>query len=179
MNQKVEKALNDQMKYELESAYIYLGMSIFLNTKDLEGAAHWMNMQVLEESIHAAKIHAFMTDREGKILLHNIEAPPVKWESVLATFEAALAHEQKMTERLNSLMDLSLAERDHATVNLMQWFINEQVEEEATLNKIIPKIRLAGSEGSAILLIDQELATRIQPPLAIPPTQNNAAGAAP
>ena len=160
LTDKLQKALNDQLLYEFESAYIYLAMATYLDTLDLEGATHWMGMQAREEVMHAAKLHTYMSDRDAAIELQTIPAPPATWESVMA----ALAHESKMTVRLNDLMELAQTERDHATVSLMQWFVDEQVEEEATLRHIIGKLKLVGKDSSGLFMIDRDLSARVAPP---------------
>jgi ferritin len=169
LTDKLQTALNNQLKHEFESAYIYLAMATHLDTLDLEGAAHWMRMQAREEIMHAAKLHTFMSDRDAGIRLQTIEAPPAHWETVLAVFEAAMTHEQKMTERLNELMEFAQTERDHATVSLMQWFVDEQVEEEATLRHIIAKLKLVGADTSGLFMIDRDLGARVAPPENPPP----------
>jgi ferritin len=163
---KLQKALNEQVKYELESAYIYLGMATFLDSLDLAGATHWMRIQVQEEIMHGTKLYTYLANRDAEIVLHTIEAPPAKWSSVQATFEAALAHEQKMTERLNGLLELAETERDHATVSLLRWFVDEQVEEESTLRTIIARLKLVGNDSSGLFMIDRDLGTRVAPPAA-------------
>lgn len=164
LTEKLQKALNDQLLYEFESAYIYLAMATHLDTLDLEGATHWMRMQAREEVMHAAKLHTYLSDRDAAIELQAIPAPPSRWESVRAVFEAAMAHEQKMTGRLNDLMELAQTERDHATVSLMQWYVDEQVEEESTLRHIIAKLKLVENDSGGLFMIDRDLSTRLPPP---------------
>ncbi|OGQ78667.1 MAG: ferritin [Deltaproteobacteria bacterium RIFOXYA12_FULL_58_15] len=161
---KLQEALNEQLKYEFESAYIYLAMATYLDSRDLEGATHWMRLQAREEITHAAKFHTYLSDRDANIVLQAIPAPPAKWDSIVATFAAALAHEQKMTERLNKLMDLAQSEKDHATVSLLQWFVDEQVEEEATIKTVIARLKLVGEDSSGLFMIDRDLSTRVIPP---------------
>ncbi len=163
LTDKLQQALNDQLLYEFESAYIYLAMATYLDSLELEGGTHWMRTQAQEEVMHAAKLHTYMSDRDAVIELQAIPAPPARWESVLAVFEAALVHEQKMTERLNDLMELAQNERDHATVSLMQWYVDEQVEEEATLRHIIAKLKLVDRDTSGLFMIDRDLSTRAPP----------------
>ncbi len=164
LTDKLQKALNNQLKHEFESAYIYLGMATHLDTLDLAGATHWMRMQAQEEMMHAAKFYAYLSNRDAKVVLQTIEAPPASWPSVVETFTAALAHEEKMTARLNELMELAQKERDHATVSLLQWFVDEQVEEEATLRTLIARLRLVGNDSSGLFLLDRDLAVRPAPP---------------
>ena len=163
LSDNMQQALGEQFGLEVFSAYLYLAMSRYLNENDLLGGGHWMRMQGAEELMHAMKIYDFIEDRGGRPPLPAIDAPQTEWDSPLAAFQAALAHEKKVTAAMNRLMDLALSERDHATASLLQWFVDEQVEEEATLRDIIPKLRLVGSDGGGLLMIDGELGKRLAP----------------
>jgi ferritin len=157
---KVEKALNDQINAELYSAYLYLAMSAYFQSISLNGFASWMQVQAQEEVGHAMKMYAFLQDRDGTIELQAIDAPEKEWDSPLAAFGAALAHEQKVTALIGSLVEISVQEKDHAAQTFLQWFVTEQVEEEATAGDIVGKLKLVGNEGNGLFLMDGELAQR-------------------
>lgn len=153
-------ALNRHMNYEIYSAMIYFSMAGWLEYKGLAGCARWMHVQGQEEMLHAQKFYRFILDRDARIQLDGSEAPPQEWDHLLAVFTSSYEHECAVTQRINQLMDLSLKHSDHATSNFLQWFIQEQVEEEATARDIVDKLKLIGDDGSATLLIDQELGKR-------------------
>ncbi len=160
MNKKIEKALNKQINAELYSAYMYYSMSAYFHSQNLEGIASWMKVQTLEEMTHAGMFNDFINERGGRVILTEIETPPAEWESPLAAFKAAYEHEQKVTGMINDLVDLALKENDHATNAFLQWFVNEQVEEEATADGIVQKIKLVGKDGAGIFMVDQQLGQR-------------------
>ena len=163
LSKKLEAALNQQINEEYYSSYIYLAMAAYLEDKNLDGCAHWMQMQAQEESQHAMKIFNYMVDRGGRVELFEVKAPPKEWDSPLEVFKASLEHEQYMTGNINKLTDLAIAEKDHATSNLMQWYISEQVEEEAQVEDIVKKLEMMGSEGPGLFMIDRDLKTRPAP----------------
>jgi len=160
LSKKMTTALNSQITAELYSSYLYLAMSAWLSAEGLPGAAKWMAVQLREEASHAQKLFSHVLDRGGKVALNPIEAPAAKWKTALEVFEAAWAHEQKVTALLNSLMNLARAENDHASELFLGWFITEQVEEEAKAQGVAQKFKLAAGQGAAIFLIDRELGTR-------------------
>jgi ferritin len=160
LSKKMTTALNNQINAELYSSYLYLGMSAWLTAEGLPGAAKWMALQVREEVFHAQKFFNHILDRGGRITLAPLEAPAAKWKTPLEIFEAAHAHEQKVTALLNSLMNLARTENDHASELFLGWFITEQVEEEATAQETARKFKLAAGQGAALFLIDQELGAR-------------------
>jgi ferritin len=164
LNKKLQKALNDQMNAELYSSYLYLSMSAYFESVNMAGFASWMRVQVQEELAHVAKFFGYVTERGGRVELAAIDGPPTEWESPLAAFEQALAHERMVTGRINDLVDLSIQERDHATNGFLQWFVTEQVEEEATADGVVQKIKLVGGDGGGLFMIDQELGKRIFTP---------------
>ena len=163
LSKKLQDALNRQINEEYYSSYIYLAMAAYLEDVNLDGCAHWMRMQAQEEHQHAMKIFDYLIDRGGRVLLTEVKAPPHVWESPLAAFEASLEHEQYMTANINSLADLCIAEKDHATNNLMQWYVSEQVEEEAQVEDIVKKLKMMGADGPGLFLMDRELKARPQP----------------
>jgi ferritin len=164
LNEKIQGAFNRQINAELFSSYLYLSMSAWLETQGLRGMAHWMRMQVQEEDLHAKKFIDFINERDGQVLLTAIEGPQTEWSSPLQVFEDAYEHETKITGMISNLVDLALGERDHAANSVLQWFVNEQVEEEASTQEIRDKLRLAGDSGAVLYMIDQELAQRPVPP---------------
>ncbi len=161
MNEKVQKAINDQINAELYSAYLYLAMSAYFHSINLSGFANWVRVQALEEETHAGRFFDYVNERGGRAVLGEIEKPPVEWKSPLDAFEAIYAHELKVTGLINDLVDLALKEKDHATYNMLQWFVSEQVEEESSADEIVQKLKLIGSEGSGLFMIDQELTQRV------------------
>jgi ferritin len=164
LSPKMEKALNSQLVAELFSAYLYLSMAAYFAAEDLPGFTNWMRVQVQEELVHAAKFFDFVNDRDGRVTVEPIEGPPTAWDSPRAAFEHVLAHEQKVTGLINELVTLAAGEKDHATHNFLQWFVAEQVEEESSANAVLQKIKLAGDTGGGMLMVDNELATRVFTP---------------
>lgn len=159
-NPTVEQALNDQIQKEFHSAYIYLGMSAYFEAENLPGAAHWMRHQAEEEQEHAMKIFDFINDRGGRVALQAIGQPPADFTSPLAVFEAAYAHEQKVTKSIHDLYALALREGDYPTQIMLQWFIDEQVEEEKNSSAIMAQLKMVGDSPAALLMIDRQLAAR-------------------
>ena len=163
LSKKLQEALNRQINEEFYSSYIYLAMAAWLEDRNLDGCAHWMRMQAEEEHQHAMKIFEYVVDRGGRVELFAVKEPPKTWNSPRAVFEASLEHEKFMTESIGKLADLAIAERDHATNNLMQWYVSEQVEEEAQVDDILRKLEMMGTEGPGLFLMDRELKTRQKP----------------
>jgi ferritin len=161
---KMEDALNEQVKWELWSAYLYLSMSTYFEDMGLMGFANWMKVQEQEEKFHATKFHAYTFERGGRIKLKTLEEPENTWESPFVAFKEVLKHERGVTARINDLMDLALQEKDHATASYLKWFIDEQVEEEANVQDVINKLKLVEGNPSALYMLDKELATRVFTP---------------
>ena len=161
ISEKLQDALNNQITAELYSSYLYLSMVAYFESINLTGAAQWMRCQAQEEVLHAMKFFDFIHERGGTVTLGAIDAPPVVWDSALAAFQNAYEHEQKVTGMINNLVDMALDERDHATNNFLQWFVAEQVEEEATADDVVQKIKLAGDKGGGLFMIDRELGSRV------------------
>jgi ferritin len=164
LNEKMEKNLNNQVNAELYSSYLYLSMSAYFSEINLNGCAHWMRLQAQEELLHALKIYDYINERGGRPVLDSIEAPPKSWDSPTHVFENVLSHEEKVTSLINELVDLAIGLKDHATNNFLQWFVSEQVEEEASANEVLQKIRMTGNDGGGLFLLDQELGKRILSP---------------
>ncbi len=161
---KMEEALNRQINAELHSSYLYLSMAAYFESQTLPGMANWMRIQAQEEEVHAMKLFDFIHERDGRVLLTEIEGPETEWESPLDAFRAAFAHECKISGLINDLVDLSIKESDHATNAFLQWFVSEQVEEEANAKAIVDKLKLAGGNSVALLMIDGELGQRTAAP---------------
>lgn len=160
MKERIENALNEQLNWELFSSYLYLSMAAHFHSKGLSGFAKWMRVQALEELTHAAKFFDFILERGGAVHLDRIEKPPSHWESPLMVFQEALGHEEKVTERINRLVELAREEKDHATEIFLQWFVTEQVEEEASALDVIQKLKLVGDHPGGLFSLNQELGQR-------------------
>lgn len=160
ISRKIEKAINKQMNLEAFSAYIYLSMAAYFEGMNLEGFSHWMRLQAQEELGHAMRLFNYVLERNGNVELLPIKAPPATWKSPLDACQHALKHERVNTKQINELMDLSFKEIDHATRIFLQWFVAEQVEEESSATKLAEKVKLAGNDSAAILVLDQELLRR-------------------
>ncbi|NOX62234.1 MAG: ferritin [Chloroflexi bacterium] len=159
-SQKLQDAINEQINAEYYSAYMYLAMSAWLEERDFPGFAHWMRLQYEEEVVHALKFFDFMVERDAHIELKAIAAPPSDYKSVLDVFERTLAHEQHVTSLINNLYQLALEEGDYPSQVLLQWFINEQVEEEKNARDAIAQLRHVGDSGVGLIMLDREMATR-------------------
>ncbi len=167
ISNKMEEALNGQVNAEMYSAYLYLSMESYFRSLNLSGFANWMRVQVQEELMHAIKIYDFVNECGGRVTLKAIEGPPTKWESPLAVFEAVYAHEQKVTGLINELVDLAIKEKDHATNTFLQWFVNEQVEEEDSADQVVQKLKMIKNDPGGLFLVDRELGQRVfTPPVA-------------
>ena len=162
--QKLQDAINEQINAELYSAYLYLAMAADLEDKNLPGFAHWMRLQHDEEQVHALKLFDFMLDRGGRVKLKAIGEPPSTWASVLEIFENAFAHEQKVTGLIHALYTLALEENDYPTQSLLQWFIDEQVEEEKNASDAVAQLQMTGDFGPGLLMMDREMAQRMPAP---------------
>lgn len=160
MNKKIESAFNDQINAELFSDYIYLAMAAYFDSENLKGMAHWMKMQANEEFEHAMKFVDFIHDRGGKVKYKAIEAPKDKWSSPLAVFKEAYEHEQYISKRIYELMDLAVAEKDYPAQEFLRWFVEEQVEEEASTGEIVGKLGMIGDSKNGIFMLDQQLGKR-------------------
>ena len=165
----MEKALNEQVNKEFYSAYLYLAMSAYCNTTGLPGFAHWMRMQYEEEIMHVTKMYDYILGQGGAVHLKAIEEPPKTYGTPLEVFETTLEHEQLVTNLIHKLMGLAVEERDYATQTFLQWYVTEQVEEEANVNDILAPLRMVGNDKGGLMMIDQQLATRATP---TPPAAN-------
>jgi len=161
LTDRMHKALNDQLQAEFYSAYLYLSMAAYFDDKGLEGMANWMTIQFQEEQSHALKFYRYIAERGGRVELGAIEKPTQDWDSPLAAFEGALEHEQMVTGLINKLADLAIEEKDHATHNMLQWYIAEQVEEEANVDAIVNQLKMIGGQGHGLFMIDREMKGRV------------------
>lgn len=159
---RVKNALNEQIIWELYSSYLYLSMSAYFSSINLAGFAHWMRIQAQEELLHAMKFYDFIIARGGRVVLEEIDKPEVDWESPQKVVEDVYNHEVKVTGLIHNLMDLATSEKDYSTMSMLQWFIDEQVEEEATADDILQRLRMvSGDRGTGVLyMLDKELAMR-------------------
>ena len=164
LNKRMVKALNKQINNELYSAYLYLSMSAHSTFIGMKGFANWFMVQYQEEMTHAMKIYDYVNDQGGQVKLMAVAEPPAEFGSPLDMFEKTLKHERFITKCINDLVDLAVKEKDHATNIFLQWFVTEQIEEEANDNDIISKLKLVGKEGNGLFMIDKELAARVFTP---------------
>jgi ferritin len=166
LDKEMEEAINKQLNAELYSSYLYLSMEAYFETIDLSGFARWMRAQAQEELTHAMKFYDYLVTRGARVTLTEIETPPTEWESTLAVFDHVYKHEKLVTGLINKLVDLSISLSDHATNNFLQWYVAEQVEEEESASGVLQKVKLAGEDSSALLMLDQELGQRVfNPPV--------------
>lgn len=160
ISKSLEAAFNEQINLEMASSYAYLQMAAFFEEENLPGMAAWMRLQADEEHAHAMKFFDFVLEREGHIELASIPAPGLDLTSALSAFEASLAHERKVTAAINALYALASDERDFASYPLLNWFVEEQVEEEASVGLIVEQLKMIGDDRTALLMLDRELGTR-------------------
>ena len=164
ISQKIQDALNKQINAELYSSYLYLSMASWFEEQNLTGFAQWMSVQVQEENFHGMRMYHFLNERGGRVILKAIDAPKTDWKSPLEIFEDTYAHEQKVTKLINDLVYLAREERDNASEIFMQWFVTEQVEEEATADGIVKKLKLIKDSAQGLFMLDAELGTRVFTP---------------
>lgn len=161
ISEKMENSLNAQLNHEFFSAYLYLNMSAYASANGFNGCARWFNSQYQEETAHAMKLFKYLEDQGAEIELEDIKSAKVEYSSIIDVFEKALGHERKMTNWLNELSDQAMKEKDHATYNLLQWYVTEQVEEEASFCEIIDQMKMVGGDGYGLYAIDKELGVRV------------------
>jgi ferritin len=160
LSKAMEAALNEQVNNELYSSYLYLAMAAWFEARNLSGFAHWMRLQQQEEQMHGLRIYDYILERGGEISLGEIAAPPADWANPLEVFEFTLEHEQSVSASINRLVNLAIKESDHASNAHLQWFVTEQVEEEASVDAVVKQLRLVGDAGHALFMIDRELGQR-------------------
>ncbi len=160
ISKKIEKAINDQINAEMWSAYLYLSMAAYFTDINLSGFANWMKVQYNEEVSHAMKFFDYLTERGGRVELQPIAEVPTTWESPNKAIEETLKHEQHVTALIHNLMDMAIEEKDHATASLLQWYVDEQVEEEASAEELLNKLEMVQEHRPALFFMDKELASR-------------------
>ena len=160
LHPKIQDAFNRQLGAELFSAYLYAAMSAYFEATNFKGMAGWMRAQAGEEVGHAMKFYDFINERDGRVILTQVGAPKTEWDSPLDVFQDAYKHECKVSTMINELESLALGEKDHAAATFLQWFVNEQVEEEASVQAIVDKLKLVGDNGVGLFMIDNELGQR-------------------
>jgi len=161
----IVQAINEQITREMYSSNLYLSMAGYFQSVNLSGFAHWMRIQAQEEMLHANKFFDYLLARGGKTKISAIDEPPFNWDSPLDVFEASYKHEQFVTECIGKIADLTMKESDHATFSMLQWFITEQVEEEANVSEIVEKLRLIADFKGGLIMMDAELKQRVLTPI--------------
>jgi len=160
LKEKMLNALNEQINAEQYSSLLYLSMSAWFQDKGLPGFANWMYVQYQEELTHANKFFNYVNERGGKVELKAIEQMPTEWSGIIEVYEATLQHEQHVTTLIDGLVDVALEQKDHATQSFLQWFVDEQVEEEANVEEILDTLKLINGQGNGIFMLDRELRQR-------------------
>lgn len=160
LSQPLVDALNEQMKNEFFSAYLYKAMAAYFEDEDLPGFAHWMKLQALEELCHGEKFFNYICEAGGRAVLLPIDGPKTDYESPLDVFEYSLKHEQFVTASIDNLMTLAKSENAHATEIFLQWFVTEQVEEEANFGLVLKKVKRLEGDSRGLMMMDQELGQR-------------------
>ena len=164
VSKKMEKELNKQLNAEMYSGYLYLAMAAYFEDSDLSGFANWMRVQAQEELSHSMRFYDYVIRRGAKVTLDAIKKPDFEWSSPLEVFDHVLSHEKTVTGLINDLVNLAIEENDHATNNFLQWFVEEQVEEEESASAALNKVKLASDTQNGILIIDSEFASRVYTP---------------
>jgi ferritin len=163
INQRMFGAVNEQIKYELESAYIYLSMAGYFHVENLDGMAHWLHVQVHEETIHAMKFFDHLTSRGASVVLLDVKQLKTTWKNALEPWKDAYAHEKFITEKIHALTKIAREVNDYTAEPLLTWFLNEQIEEEFNTDKISRQVELIGESKEGLFLLDRELAARVYP----------------
>lgn len=165
INKRLEVELNKQLNAELYSAFMYLSMSAHLSHINLSGFAHWMRIQFEEEQAHALKFYQYIIDRGGVITFEDIKSSKSDWGNIINVFAEVQKHEAEVTKGINSLMNIAMEERDHASLTFLQWFVNEQVEEEASVADLLTQLQLIEGKGSGLFILDREAKQRVFVPV--------------
>jgi len=160
MNKKLVDAINDQIKYEFFSAFLYLAMASYASDLELTGFESWLKNQAAEEQFHATKFIDYLHERNERALVLGFEDPKNEYTSILEAFEDGLAHEKIVTSRINNLMKIALEDNDYASANFLNWYVTEQVEEEASFTTVINKLKMVGSSPMGLYQLDKELGGR-------------------
>ena len=163
IGKRMQDAMNEQIKHELESAYLYLSMVAYFHSESLDGMAQWMTVQAQEELAHAMKFFNHIDERDGRVELKALSQPQKEWASPLEAYKAAYNHERFITDKINDLVKLAAEEKDHAAGIMLQWFVTEQVEEESSTLKVVDLLERIGDSGHGLIMADRELGTRSAP----------------
>jgi len=163
IGERLKNAINEQIKNELESYYIYLSMAAWLHSKSLDGMGHYMRCQAHEEMIHAMKLFNHVIDRGGEVVLQDLKQLKTQWSSPLEVFQDAYAHEKFISGKINDLTAIAREERDYTSEPILAWFSEEQIEEEATASKVAAELEMVGEDKSGLLMLDRELGGRVYP----------------
>lgn len=161
IKKEVLDAINEQINAETYSAYMYLSMAAYFEEMGLSGFSNWMKVQYQEESAHALKFFNYITERSGKVVLKAVAQVPVDFNGIVDVFEQTLKHENNVTEKINNLMNIAVSANDHATQSFLKWFIDEQVEEEANVERILATLKLINGEGNGVFMMDREMSQRV------------------
>ncbi len=164
LKKQVSDKLNKQVNAEIYSAYLYLSMAAYFDSLNLAGFSNWMKVQAQEEMMHAMKIYNFIYDKGGAVTLTAIDAPETQWESPEAAVQDVCVHEEKVTGMINDLVDCAVEQHDHATNAFLQWFVNEQVEEEASAGDVLSKVQMVEKTSHGLYMLDKDLAARVFTP---------------
>lgn len=164
ISEKLQQAINEQINAEIYSAYLYLSMRAYFDANDLPGFAQWMYVQALEEFTHTEKLYKYLNERGGVATMKAIEKPETSWTNALGVAEAVLAHEQHVTGLVNNLVNIAIEEKDHATTNFLQWFVEEQVEEEASVGEVVRKVKMLQDAPGGMFMLDKEMSARVFTP---------------
>jgi len=160
LSKAMQDALNEQINAEIWSAYLYLSMSAYFEDNNLPGFANWMKMQWQEEISHAMKLFDYVNERGGRVTLQPITEVKTEWKDSIEVFTETLDHERKVSSMINNLVNIAISEADHATNNVLQWFVAEQVEEEATAENLLEQLKMINGFGHGMLMLDRELSQR-------------------
>lgn len=160
LSDKINSALNKHLNAEMYSSYLYLSMSAWFESKGLSGFANWMRIQAQEETSHGEKFFDYINERGGLVILEAIDKPKSAWLSPLTVFEEVLTHEEFVSSLINDLVDLAIEEKDHASNNFLQWFVAEQVEEEASAGAVLDRMKLIQEDSAGLFAFDLEMSKR-------------------
>ncbi len=160
LTKKLQDALNEQINKEFFAEYLYLSMSAYLESIEMEGFANYFNVQAQEEHFHAMKMFNFVHDKGGRVILKSLKEPKSEYTSVINVIEESLKHERYVTKSINELMDVAIKENDHSVKSFLEWYVDEQVEEEATISRLLAKLKLIKGEGFGLLTLDAQLGAR-------------------
>lgn len=165
LSKELLEGLNDQINFEFYSSYIYLAMAGYYESIDLKGFANFFRVQAKEELDHAMKLYDYVYQKNGAVILEQVNKPKADFSGVIDAFEKAYAHEQIVTKKIYALTDIAYEQREHATISLLKWFIDEQVEEENNFNLLVKRLRRIEDNPAGLYLMDDELATRVYTPI--------------